>query len=80
MDYFAQLGPDGMVQSFADLPKRSPMHVIALTRRTPYLRVPDLLKVNGGAALEAKFPAGVAVRIRVVNPDGGLAFGSLVRQ
>jgi hypothetical protein len=37
------------------------------------------IKLTGGAALEAKFAVGVPVRIRVVNPDGGLAFGSLVR-
>jgi isorenieratene synthase len=46
------LGPQGMVQSFRDLPKRTPLNVIALTRRSPYLRAADLLKVNGRAALE----------------------------
>ena len=37
------------------------------------------VKLTGGAALEAKFPAGRATRIRIVNPDGGIAYGSLVR-
>jgi carotenoid phi-ring synthase / carotenoid chi-ring synthase len=46
------LGPHGMVQSFRDLPKRAPLNVLALTQRTPYLRLPDLLKANRTAALE----------------------------
>jgi hypothetical protein len=37
------------------------------------------IKLSGGEALEAKFPPGAPVRIRVVNPDGGAAFTSLAR-
>lgn len=46
------LGPDGMVQSFSNLPKRTPLQVMALTLRTPYLRARDLARVNGREALE----------------------------
>lgn len=46
------LGPDGMVQSFRGLPKRTPFQVLKLTWQTPYLRLRDLLHVNGLAALE----------------------------
>ena len=46
------LGPHGMVQSFRDLPRRTPLNVLALTQRTPYLRLADLLEANGRAALE----------------------------
>jgi hypothetical protein len=37
------------------------------------------LKLKGGAQLEERFPAGTAVRIRVINPDGGAAFTMLRR-
>ena len=46
------LGPGGMVQSFRGLPKRTPLQIMALTWQTPHLRLPDLLRVNGLAALE----------------------------
>jgi isorenieratene synthase len=46
------LGPSGMLQSFRDLPKRTPFQVMALAWRTPYLRLADLVHVNGLAALE----------------------------
>ena len=45
-------GPAGMLQTFRDLPKRTPFQVMALTARTPYLRARDLLHVDGRAALE----------------------------
>jgi carotenoid phi-ring synthase / carotenoid chi-ring synthase len=46
------LGPSGQVQSFRDLPKRTPWQVLALVWKTPYLRLADLARVNGLAALE----------------------------
>ena len=46
------LGPSGMLQSFRGLPKRTPLQILALTWKTPYLRLQDLLRVNGLAALE----------------------------
>jgi isorenieratene synthase len=46
------LGPEGMVQSFRDLPKRTPFQVMALAWRTPYLRLRDLRHVNARAAFE----------------------------
>lgn len=52
LEDYPVLGPDGMVQSFRDLPTRTPLQVMALTARTPYLRLRDLAKVNGPAALE----------------------------
>jgi isorenieratene synthase len=52
LDDYPVLGPDGMVQSFRDLPRRTPLQVVALAARTPYLRARDLLAVNGAAALQ----------------------------
>jgi isorenieratene synthase len=46
------LGPDGLVQGFADLPTRPPFQVMALAWRTPYLRARDLPRVSGMIALE----------------------------
>lgn len=46
------LGPSGMLQSFKGLPKRTPFQVLTLAWKTPYLRLKDLLHVNGLAALE----------------------------
>jgi len=46
------LGPAGMLQSFRGLPKRTPLQIMALTWKTPHLRLRDLLRVNGLAALE----------------------------
>jgi isorenieratene synthase len=45
------LGPGGLVQSFADLPRRAPWNVAALTLRSPHLSTSDLMRVNGRAAL-----------------------------
>lgn len=45
------LGPGGQVESFSGLPNRAPWNVIALTKRTPTLRLRDLVRVNGRAAL-----------------------------
>jgi len=46
------LGPAGLVQSFRGLPRRTPFQVMALAWKTPYLRLADLTRVNGLAALE----------------------------
>jgi carotenoid phi-ring synthase / carotenoid chi-ring synthase len=46
------LGPEGMVQTFKDLPTRPPFQVMALAWRTPYLRARDLPHVGAAAALE----------------------------
>ncbi|MET0385456.1 MAG: FAD-dependent oxidoreductase [Polyangiales bacterium] len=46
------LGPAGMLQSFRDLPKRTPFQVMSLAWKTPHLRLADLVHVNGLAALE----------------------------
>lgn len=46
------LGPQGRVQTFADLPTRTPFQIMSLVARTPYLPLSDLLKVNGRAALQ----------------------------
>ncbi|HKU38937.1 MAG TPA: FAD-dependent oxidoreductase [Polyangiales bacterium] len=46
------LGPEGMLQSFADLPTRPPFQVMALAWRTPYLRARDLPRVGARTALE----------------------------
>ncbi|HEX4353405.1 MAG TPA: FAD-dependent oxidoreductase [Polyangiales bacterium] len=46
------LGPEGMLQSFRGLPKRTPFQVMALAWRTPHLRLSDLIHVNGRAAFE----------------------------
>jgi isorenieratene synthase len=52
LDDYPVLGPGGMLQSFRDLPTRTPLQVMALAARTPYLGLRDLAKVNGPAALE----------------------------
>lgn len=46
------LGPDGEVQSFAGLPRRTPANLLALTARSPVIGVRDLLRVRAGRALE----------------------------
>lgn len=46
------LGPHGARESFTGLPHRPPFNVLALIRRTPRLRLRDLTRVNGAAALE----------------------------
>ncbi|MGD8862294.1 MAG: FAD-dependent oxidoreductase [Myxococcales bacterium] len=45
------LGPEGMVQSFKGLPRRTPFQIMSLVAKTPYLRPADLMKVNGRAAM-----------------------------
>jgi hypothetical protein len=37
------------------------------------------VKLKGGTTLEARFPTGSTVRVRVINPDGGAAFTSVRR-
>jgi isorenieratene synthase len=46
------LAPGGAVQSFEDLPTRSPWNIVSLVRRADSFRYRDLLKVNGLAALD----------------------------
>ena len=46
------LGPEGRVQTFADLPKRTPFQLISLVARTPYLPLSALMQVNGRKALQ----------------------------
>jgi isorenieratene synthase len=45
------LGPGGLVQSFADLPRRAPWNVLALALRSPHLRARDLVHIDARAAL-----------------------------
>ncbi len=44
-------GPGGAVETFANLPHRAPWNVIELVRRTPRLKLRDLVNVNVRAAL-----------------------------
>ena len=46
------LGPDGLVQSFADLPSRTPLNLLTLVHRSPHFQLRDLLGVDVRAALE----------------------------
>jgi isorenieratene synthase len=46
------LGPDGQVQSFSGLPRRTPWNVMTLTLRSPAIRLRDLLRVNARRAME----------------------------
>ncbi len=46
------LGPDGEVQSFRGLPKRTPWNVISLTARSEALGLGDLIRVNARRATE----------------------------
>jgi isorenieratene synthase len=52
LDDYPVLGPEGLLQSFRDLPTRTPFQVMALTARTPHLSLRDLTRVNGLAALQ----------------------------
>lgn len=52
LDDYPILGPGGMVQHFAGLPKRTPWQLVALTCKTPHLRFSDIAKTNVRAALE----------------------------
>jgi isorenieratene synthase len=45
------LGPGGATESFTGLPRRAPLNVAELVRRTPRLRLQDLARVNVRAAL-----------------------------
>lgn len=46
------LGPKGLVQSFANLPRRTPQNIVTLTRRAGSLGWRDLLRVDKRRALE----------------------------
>jgi isorenieratene synthase len=46
------LGPGGARESFADLPRITPLNVMELVRRTPSLTLRDLTKVHVPSALE----------------------------
>jgi carotenoid phi-ring synthase / carotenoid chi-ring synthase len=48
---YPMLGADGAVESFADLPKRTPFNLIELTYRTKHLGLRDLARVNVPEAL-----------------------------
>ena len=52
LEDYPVLGPNGAVQSFSGLPRRTPWNVLELTRRTPTIGLRDLLRVDGLAALE----------------------------
>lgn len=52
LDDYPILGPEGRVQSFAGLPRRSALQVAALALRTPHLRAVDIARSNKSAALE----------------------------
>lgn len=51
LDDYPVLAPEGE-ESFAGLPHRAPWNVLALTRRARSLRIRDLMRVDGRAALE----------------------------
>jgi len=46
------LGPQGQVQSFSGLPRRTPWNVMTLALRSPALRLRDMRHVNAGQALQ----------------------------
>jgi isorenieratene synthase len=46
------LGPRGLAQSFAGLPRRTPWNIAALTWRSPAVRLSDLRHVNVGRAVQ----------------------------
>lgn len=52
MKDYPLLGPNGARESFADLPRSTPLNVIELVRRTPSLSLHDLSKVHVPSALE----------------------------
>ena len=52
LDDYPILGPSGMVQSFAGLPKMPPLPVLALAWRSPYLHASEVVRTNARAALE----------------------------
>jgi isorenieratene synthase len=52
LEDYPVLGPDGLVQSFAGLPRRTPFNFITLTARTRSLGLRDLMRVNARRALE----------------------------
>jgi isorenieratene synthase len=52
LDDYPILGPQGQVQTFSGLPRRTPFNVMALTARTPTIGLRDLSRVNARRALE----------------------------
>lgn len=46
LEDYPLLGPDGWRESFARLPRRTPLNLIALVRRTPSMRLRDLAGVR----------------------------------
>ena len=51
LDDYPILGPDGRQQSLADIPRRPPWNIAALSRRTPELTLPALARVGLREAL-----------------------------
>lgn len=51
LEDYPLLGADGAVESFAGLPTRTPFNIMELVRRTPHLKLRDLIQVNVPAAL-----------------------------
>ena len=51
LDDYPVLGPHGQRQSLADIPRRPPWNIVALTRRTPELTLPALARVGLREAL-----------------------------
>jgi isorenieratene synthase len=52
LDDYPLLGPGGWSESFAGLPRRFPLNLLALVWRTPSLRLVDLKQVRIGRAIE----------------------------
>ncbi len=52
LDDYPILGAEGQVQSFSNLPRRTPWNVMALTARTPALTLRDLARVDARRAME----------------------------
>jgi isorenieratene synthase len=52
LEDYPLLGPGGAAESFSSLPRLTPFNVMELVRRTPRLRLWDLVRVNKRAALE----------------------------
>lgn len=52
LEDYPLVGPGGAAESFASLPRLTPFNVLELVRRTPRLKLWDLLRVDRSAALE----------------------------
>jgi isorenieratene synthase len=52
LEDYPLLGPGGARESFAALPRRTPLNIIELVRRTPRLQLSDLLRLRVSAAVE----------------------------